>query len=243
MDVCQKKQEHLQPDDPRDVGDAWIWRAIALPSHLRVVNHLSHDRSKREATRFLAAFKARTDGRSPLFTSDKLPAYVSALTANYSTVERPSAQRGRSHNKPRSILESELQYAQIDKHRKDGRVVEGRRRVIFGSAEAIHQLLGDQHINTSYVERDHLTSRHSNGRLVRQTLSYTKKDYYLQRHLDLEDAVFNFVRAHHSLRVAVRHPVNGRKWQQRSPAMVAGLTDHIWTLEDLLSHRLPPARD
>jgi hypothetical protein len=208
-----------------------------------VVNHLSHDRSKREATRFLAAFKARTDGRSPLFTSDKLPAYVSALTANYSTVERPSAQRGRSHNKPRPILESELQYAQIDKHHKDGRVVEGGRRVIFGSAEAIIQLLGDQHINTSYVERDHLTSRHSNGRLVRQTLSYSKKDYYLQRHLDLEDAVFNFVRAHHSLRVAVRHPVNGRKWQQRSPAMVAGLTDHMWTLEELLSHRLPPARD
>jgi hypothetical protein len=71
-----------------------------------------------------------------------------------------------------SLLESELQYAQIDKHHKDGRVVEKGRRVIFGSAEAIIQLLGDQHINTSYVERDHLTSRHSNGRLVRQTLSY-----------------------------------------------------------------------
>ena len=140
-------------------------------------------------------------------------------------------------------MAAELQYGPIDKHRKDGRIFEGRRRVIFGSAEAIIQLLGDQHINTSYVERDHLTSRHSNDRVVRQTLSYAKKDYYLQRHLDLEDAVFNFVRAHHSLRVALRQPINGRKWQQRSPAMVAGLTDHMWTLEELLSHRLPPARD
>jgi transposase-like protein len=83
MDVCQKKQEHLQADDPPDLGDAWVWRAIALPSRLRVVQHLSHQRSEKEASAFLAKFKARTDGRPPLFTSDKLPAYVDALIANY----------------------------------------------------------------------------------------------------------------------------------------------------------------
>ena len=80
-----KKQEHLNPDDPNDIGDAWIWRATALPSHLRVITHLSHDRSEEEAITFLAAFKARTNGRPPLFTSDKLPAYVKALISNYST--------------------------------------------------------------------------------------------------------------------------------------------------------------
>jgi uncharacterized protein YchJ len=52
-----KKQEYLNPDDPSDIGDAWIWRAIALPSHLRVITHLSHDRSEEEAITFLAAFK------------------------------------------------------------------------------------------------------------------------------------------------------------------------------------------
>ena len=65
MDLCQKKQEHLNPDDPNDIGDAWIWRATALPSHLRVITHLSHDRSEEEAITFLAAFKARTNGRPP----------------------------------------------------------------------------------------------------------------------------------------------------------------------------------
>ena len=50
-----------------------------MPSHLRVVNHLSHERSEQEATTFLAALKARTDGRPPLFTSDKWPAYIEAL--------------------------------------------------------------------------------------------------------------------------------------------------------------------
>jgi len=60
MDLCQKKQKHLQADDPGDIGDTWIWKAIALPSHWRVVKHLSHDRGEKEATAFLAAFKANT---------------------------------------------------------------------------------------------------------------------------------------------------------------------------------------
>lgn len=242
MDLRQKKQEHLQPDDPSNIGDAWIWRAIALPSHLRVVNHLSHDRSEKEATAFLAAFKARTDGRPPLFTSDKLPAYIAALIANYSTPEPPPRKRGpgRPRKEPRRVLDPELCYAQIDKHRAGGRVVEVCRRIVFGSTEVVTEILGDKQINTSYVERDNLTSRQSNGRLVRKTLSHSKKAYYLQRHLDLEDAVFNFVRPHQALRVTLPRPIHGRKWQPRTPAMAAELTDHIWTLEELLSYRIPP---
>ena len=137
MDLCQKKQEHLQPHDPSDIGDAWIWRALALPSHLRVVHHLSHDRSEKEATAFLAAFKARTDGRPPLFTSDKLPAYVEALIINYSTPEPPPQNRGpgRPRKEPRRVLNPELHYAQVDKHREGGQVVEIRRRIVFGSAK------------------------------------------------------------------------------------------------------------
>lgn len=242
MDVYQKKQEHLQVGDPNDLGDAWVWRAIALPSRLRVVHHLSHQRREKEASIFLAKFKARTDGRPPLFTSDKLPAYLDALIANYSTAEPPPVNRGpgRPRKHSRRVLDPELCYAQVDKQREQGRVVEVRRRIIFGAPEIITEILGSQQINTSYVERDNLTSRQSNGRLVRKTLSYSKKAYYLQQHLDLEDAVFNFVRPHLSLRVALPQPLNGRKWQQRTPAMAAGLTDHIWTLEELLSYRVPP---
>jgi hypothetical protein len=140
------------------------------------------------------------------------------------------------------VLDPELRYAQVDKHREGGRVVEVCRRIIFGSTEVITEILGDKQINTSDVERDNLTSRQSNGRLVRKTLSYSKKNYYLQRHLDLEDAVFNFVRPHQALRMTVPPPILGRKWYQRTPAMAAGLTDHRWSLEELLSYRIPPLR-
>ena len=213
-----------------------------MPSHVRVVHHLSHERSAQEATAFLAAFKARTDGRPPLFTSDKLPAYIEALIANYSTPEPLPRRHGPGQPRPaaRRLLDPALLYAQIDKHRARGRVVEVCRRIIFGATEVITEILGAQQINTSYIERDNLTSRQSNGRLVRKTLSYSKNAYYLQRHLDLEDTVFNFVRAHQALRVTLLRPIHHRKWQQRTPAMAAGLTDHIWTLEELLSYRIPP---
>jgi hypothetical protein len=106
----KKKQEHLQLDDPSNIGDAWIWRAITLPSHLRVVTHLSHDRSEKEATAFLSAFKARTDGRPPLCTSDKLPAYIEALIANDRMPEPPPRrrQRGRPRKQPRRVLDPDL---------------------------------------------------------------------------------------------------------------------------------------
>ncbi len=245
----KKKQGHLQPGDPADLGDMWIWRAIALPSRLRVVSHLSHERSEAEAIAFLADFKARTDGWAPLFTSDKLPVYLAALIANYSTPEPPSSQRGpgRPPKEPRRVIDPALRYGQVDKRREGGRVVEVRRHILLGTEADIVQILqadgcGSQ-INTSYVERDNLTSRQSNGRLVRKTLSHSKKKEFLHRHIDLEDAFFNFVRPHSALKIKLARPgPHGRRWKQRTPAMAAGLTDHVWSLEELLAYRLPPSK-
>ena len=131
----------------------------------------------------------------------------------------------------------------MDKRREQGRVVEVRRRIIFGARDIITKVLDGQQINTAYVERDNLTSRQSIGRLVRKTLSHSKQSSFLQRHLALEDAVFNFVRPHQALRIAVPQPTPWRRWQQRTPAMAAELTDHIWSLEELLSYRVPPPKD
>ena len=126
-------------------------------------------------------------------------------------------------------------------------MVEVKRHILFGSEAAIVQVLATDRcgaqLNTSYVERDHFTSRHSHGRLVRKTLSHSKKKASLQRHIDLEDAIYHFVRPHSALKLKLRQPAaHGRRWQQRTPAIAAGLTDHIWSLEELLSYCLPPPR-
>lgn len=180
-----------------------------------------------------------------MFTSDKLPAYVAALSANYSTAEPAPLKRGpgRPRKEPKRILDPELCYAQVDKRREGGRVVEVQRRIIFGSAQDIARILktdqcGEQ-INTAYIERDNLTSRQTNGRLVRKTLSHSKTEYGLRQQIALEDAVYNFVRPHSALRLKLPTPAaHGRKWEPRTPALAAGITDHIWTLEELLSYRL-----
>lgn len=213
------------------------------------MSYISHERSEADATAFLGQFKARTSGPTPLFTSDKLPAYIKALIANYSTEEPPPLKRGRGRprKEPKRVLAADLCYAQVDKRRVGGRVVEVRRRIIFGSADDIAAILkadgcGTQ-INTAYVERDNLTSRQSNGRLVRKTLSHSKTQHFLRCQISLEDAIYNFVRPHSALRVELpQRGAHGRKWEQRTPAMAAGLTDHIWTLEELLSYRLSPPK-
>lgn len=245
MDFRQKKSRHMQADElGAGVGDYWVWTAISLPTRLRITSHLSQARSKAAATAFIQQIRARSDGNAPFFTSDKLPAYVTALVANYSVVEPPPEKRGRGRPRltPRRIVDSQLRYAQIDKRRQAGRVVEVRRRIIFGTADDIAVIIkasgcGSQ-INTAYVERNNLTMRQNVGRLVRKTLSFSKSVHYLQRHIALEDAVYNFVKPHLSL----RRPLHGskdkrRKWEQRTPAMAADLTDHVWSLVELLGFR------
>jgi hypothetical protein len=170
---------------------------------------------------------------------------VAALIAPDRTPAPPPAQRGRGRPRPRPrrVLEAGLLYAQVDKRRAQGRVAEVRRRSICGACDISTEVLGGQQINTADVERDNRTSRQSIGRLVRQTLSHATQSDCLRRHRALEDAVCKFVRPHQALRVAVSPPTPGRKWQQRTPAMAAELTDHIWSLEELLSYRVPPPKD
>ena len=124
-------------------------------------------------------------------------------------------------------------------------MVEVKRQILFGSeGDLIRVMQADgcgSRINTAYVERDNLTSRQSNGRLVRKTLSHSKRKDYLQYPLDFEDAIYNFVRPHSSLRLRLRSPgAHGRLWTPRTPAMAAGLTDHIWSMEELLGWCSPP---
>src|SRR5207249_7623220 len=139
-----------------------VWRAMALPSRVRVLSHLSHERSAAEATMFLATFKARTDGDAPFFTSDQLPAYVAAWIANDSTPEPPPRTRGpgRPRQAPKRVVDPHLRYAQVDKRRVGGRVVEVKRHILFGAEADIVQVLATDRcgaqINTSYEERDNL---------------------------------------------------------------------------------------
>ena len=83
-------------------------------------------------------------------------------------------------------------------------------------------------ISTSYVERTNLSIRLFNRRFTRLTLGYSKKLEYLKASVALLLCHFNFCRTHSA------HKVKGEP--AKTPAQAAGLTDHVWTIEELLKY-------
>ena len=118
---------------------------------------------------------------------------------------------------------------QVTKHRSGGKLIRVTHRVVYGDPKEVPELMG---LNTAYVERTNLTSRQMNGRMVRKTLSFSKDKKILEASCALEDAVYNLTRPNKSLRLEVQQ--DQRRWEPRSPAMAAGLTDHIWTIKELM---------
>jgi hypothetical protein len=77
-----------------------------------------------------------------------------------------------------------------------------------------------------------------NGRMVRKTLSFSKEEEMLKASCAWEDWVYNLTRPIKSLRFEVNE--GQQRWQPRSAAMAAGLTDHIWTIEELMMRVVVP---
>jgi hypothetical protein len=128
-------------------------------------------------------------------------------------------------------------YLQMVKQRDErGRMKGIKLRVIFGKKSEVLALLGK---STAYIERSNLTSRLFNGRQVRKTLAFSKDVAAYTASAVWEDSYYNLVRTHKSLRLPVAD-ASSRKWLPQTPAMAAKLTDHIWTVKELLTTLLVP---
>jgi hypothetical protein len=128
------------------------------------------------------------------------------------------------------------QYVQAVKQRENGRVIGVELRVVWGDPIQTLGLLGQ---STSYIERTHLTMRLFNGRLARKTLAFSKDVGMYRASAAWEDLVYNLARPLKTLRLQVFGDPK-RRWKQRSPAMASGLTDHIWTVKELLKTVVSP---
>ena len=149
---------------------------------------------------------------------------------------RVPAYKGTGRPPTRKRPQPGWQYVQMVKQREHGRVVGIKVRVVFGDPIETLALLGQ---STSYIERTHLTMRLFNGRLTRKTLAFSKDVGMYRASAAWEDLVYNLARSLKTLRVEdFGNPK--RRWKQRSPAMASGLTDHIWTVKELLKTIVPP---
>jgi hypothetical protein len=128
-----------------------------------------------------------------------------------------------------------LTYATVHKARAKGRVVKVEQRIIFGTAEAVGRALArsasSRAINTAFVERQNGTDRHRNARKARKTYRFSKAWRYHEAVTFLSLYCYNFCWPVGTLAIK---DAEGRR-VKRSPAMAAGLTDHVWSISEWLS--------
>jgi hypothetical protein len=177
------------------------------------------------------AMMSQIKGRSnptepPAISSDGNDSYPEAMLETWGKLPGYSG-RGRPPTRKQPL--PGWNCLQVTKHRSGGRLIGITYRVVYGDPKEVPSLMG---LNTSYVERSNLTSRQMNGRMVRKTLSFSKEEEMLEASCAWEDWVYNLTRPIKSLRSEVNEEM--KCWQARSAAMAAGLTDHVWTIEELL---------
>jgi hypothetical protein len=128
------------------------------------------------------------------------------------------------------------------------RLVRVRHRVVFGTLEAINAVLAPHgwHINTACVERINLSIRQQVAAVGRRVSTLCKGEDGLRQQWAVFHGSYNFCLLHASLRQPLPQPEptkgtgSARQWQPRTPAMAAGLADHVWTLREVLLYRVPP---
>ena len=178
--------------------------------------------------------KDRTGGEVlGLVTSDEYPAYETALLDAYGEeVETTATGRPTRKMVAEKRPPSGMNYATVEKRREKGRVVEIVTRVVFGTMAAIQSVLAkskaSRRINSSFVERQNATDRHHNGRKVRRTYTFSKDWAVHEAMTYFTIYSYNFCWPVRTL----REPIGEGRWQRRTPAMAAGLADHVWTMPE-----------
>ena len=200
-----KKDKHVRVDDPDEFGNQWIFVAMDEQTKL-VPSFVIGKRSKETTLAFLRDLKERlADARFQL-TTDGFHFYERGVEDIFGgTVDFAQLVK---------LFGDFGQFDTADARYSPPRISEVISKIRDGRPDP-------DHICTSHVERQNLTMRMQLRRLTRLTNAFSKKLENLQAAVALHFAYYNFCRVHSSLRV--------------TPAMEAGLTDHVWELRELLA--------
>lgn len=223
-------------------GRQGIWVSFA-PEFRLMIAAVVGPRTLDMAQEVVAATKARVAGL-PAFFSDGFTCYRAALIAAFHmmTTFAPTGKRGRPR-KPICEPHPDLIYGQLVKQKKQGKLLTLSTRIVLGTERLTHLGLT---ISTALVERVNLTLRQALAPLGRKTSSFCKDRERLRQRVVFFQAFYNVARPHMSLRRQLplrertRHGAIRPRWRVRTPAMAAGLTDHVWTFRELLTAKFEP---
>jgi IS1 family transposase len=227
----------------------WVWTAIDPESKVLLSVQVG-ERTLAMAQAVLHQIaQLLAPGCVPLFLSDGYAPYLTAIVTHCGCWVQPPRRQDRGPApRPRWMPLPGLLYAQVIKTTRRRRLVRVSHRVVFGTLEAVQQVLAacGWQIQTAFVERLNLSLRQRVAAIGRRSATPCKRQEGLGQQLALCQVYHNFVLPHASLRQALTEPLptNGtgsaKVWRPCTPAMAAGLTDRVWTLREVLRYRVPP---
>jgi len=248
---CQKVHNHLV-QQPRDLGQiqadeirvkhqggiAWLAMALQVSTRLWLGGIVGAHRDGNLINRLIERVRGCALYCSLLFCVDGYIAYVPAIQKVFRTPVL-TGKRGR----PYLRAWEHICIVQVMKQVSMKRVVGVVRRIAQGTSKQVQGLLQQTqntiHAHVAYIERLNGTFRSRIAALARRGRCLARQLPVIQHSMYLVGTVYNFCEPHHSLRKTLYLPSNRRHWVQRTPAIAAGIADHIWTMQELLSYQVP----
>ena len=246
----QAVQEHLV-EQPRDLGQVQadeirvktqgdiVWMALAMMVRTRLwlAGEVSEQRDMPLIRRLIQRVRRCALPRPLLFCTDGLCSYVRAIRE---TLREPVQTGGQG--RPRLRPWRNVCIAQVVKRYVQRHVIDIERRIVNGTPARVETLRrrsqGAGVINTAYIERLNATFRERLAALTRRGRALARHTLTLHHGMYLIGTVYNFCTPHASLRLA--GATAGVAGIARTPAMAAGITDHCWSVRELLSFHVPP---
>jgi len=229
----------------------WVWTAMDPKSKLLVVVEVGTHTLAMAQRVVHQLVEVLALGCVPLFLTDGFKEYRTAILAHFGHWMHPERRQDKGPRpKPRWMPLPQLLYAQVVKSYRRRRIVGVTHRVVFGTQLAIEQVLAacGWTINTAFVERLNLDLRQRVAALGRRVNTLCQGEAGLRDQLVLFQVYHNFILPHARLRqpLLIPEPTHGsgsaKMWRPCTPAIAAGLTDHVWSLKEVLLYRVPPWR-
>jgi transposase-like protein len=251
---AQHMHEHLV-EQPRPLGQVqadelrikvqgaiiWMAMAIGVSTRLWLGGEVREHRDKELIEQLIGRVKrcASALGGAILFCTDGLASYPTTIV-NVFREKEPRSETGRC----RLVPWPNILIAQVIKRYEGHSVIGVTRQIYQGTkaavADVIERTQGRGNINTAFIERINGTFRSCLNSLARRTRSLARHSQTLQAGMFLVGSIYNFCTEHESLRLPGL--IGGHKWLAQTPAMASGLTDHCWSVHELLAYKVPPSR-
>lgn len=237
--------EHVQADEIKAKAQGlsyWLAMAIMVPTRLWLGGVVSAKRDKVLIQQLAAQIRAVARCRPLLLAVDGFAAYVTVFQEAF----RSPLPRFGKPGRPKLVAWPDIAIVQVVKQRIAG-TLHIERRIVQGATALIDRLIehsqGDKGVvNTAYIERLNATFRQRLHWLTRRSRSLAKQAETLQAGMFIVGTLYNFCDVQQSLRCKLWITERRYRWVQRTPALAARLTDHLWSVSELFWFRVPPPR-